>query len=400
MRRVRDRMVAVLAASTMALMITLPTVAATASVVPQHLAVAGAASAKDDFFNGDSCTSRKFCMAVGDFSSHSRVAGLSERLSGNRWVNVPFPTPRRGVNIFGNEVSCASPRQCLFVGDHYSGDQNIARNLAVAWNGRSWKIVTAGGPRGTEFSFLFDVSCPTTKFCMAVGEAGNGVRFRDTAYVWENGATWRRIAVPRPRRKATPESELAGLSCVNASNCMAVGDTWTSGQDRDAPFAVHWHSGRWKLMTVPFFHHSQFTTFEGVSCPTATQCMAVGETDTSLGAFYPVAEVWNGGRWHVSPLHRPSSSLGGVSCPTRNRCFAVGLSLAATWNGSTWRMQHPAGTPAPFSTDVLAHVSCLSRRHCEAVGFSSNPGSPTEDDRNLAEVWNGAHWKLQSVVNP
>ena len=159
--------------------------AATASTGPR-MARAGAVDSpavggSNDFFNGDSCTSSTFCMAVGSFHLNGHTRGLSETLSGGNWVAKSVPSPSRGVNVFANEVSCASPSRCLFVGDHWARRGPVA-NLAEAWNGSSWRVVTAKGPAGAAFSALHDVACPAARFCLAIGFAGSRFHFQDTAY--------------------------------------------------------------------------------------------------------------------------------------------------------------------------------------------------------------------------
>lgn len=224
----------------------LPASAATASPVPlmarAGVAVSPLVGGSNDFFNSDSCPSSTFCMAVGDYNLNGLTRGLSEKLSQGRWVTESVPSPARGVNMFANEVSCASSASCLFVGDHFAGQRGPVANLAEAWNGSSWRIVTTTGPAGAAFSALFDVACPTTKFCLAVGFAGPASTSQDAAYTWKDGITWRQIKVPHPRRARS--SELGGLACFNAQNCMAVGN-YTSATGRDLPFAVRWqHTGQ------------------------------------------------------------------------------------------------------------------------------------------------------------
>ena len=385
--------------------------AATANTGPR-IARAGAAASptvggNNDYLQSDSCTSSTFCMAVGAFSPSRRAVGLSEMLSGGRWVAKSVPIPSRAPNVFANEVSCSSPTRCLFVGDHYLR-HHPESNLAEAWNGSSWRIVTMRNPPFTGFSALQDVACPTDGFCLVVGLAGAGRRYQGTAYTWTNGKTWHQIAVPRPRRARN--SELAGLACFSSSDCMAVGN-YTSASGRFLPYADRWHDGRWKLLTTPAVRNQRFTLFQGISCPSAARCVAVGNTeDNTRGRFFHAfAEVWSAGRWRVSTLRRPPSSFFGVSCPALTRCFASGNTfpskttfarpLIERWNGKTWMALDPARTSAPHSGDVLQHVSCVSQSHCETVGFSFIPGA-SHSDRTLAELWNGHRWKVQNTVNP
>src|ERR1700678_1484638 len=220
--------------------------------------------------NGDSCPTARSCMAVGDYNLGNGHRGLSELLTGGTWVVKPVPSPAHGQNIFANEVSCSAVARCLFVGAHWAGRSGADTNLAQAWNGSSWRIVTATGPAGSSFSNLNDVACPILSFCLAVGNAGRTTReFQDTAYTWRNGTTWRAVSVPHPRDARS--SELAGLSCSSRAYCLAVGD-YTSAAGRYLPFADRWDNGRWRLLTVPAIAGQRQTVLQGVSCPTTAKC--------------------------------------------------------------------------------------------------------------------------------
>ena len=398
--------------STALLGLALPATAAPASTGPR-LAPAGqvtspTVSGSNDFFNSDSCTGA-FCMAVGGYTRSGHTHGLSDMLSASNWVAEPVPSPSHGGNIFANEVSCPSAASCLFVGQHWAGKRGLPANLAEAWNGSSWRIVSTTGPARTDNSGLNDVACPTTSFCLAIGSAGTSrTHYQDTAYTWKNGTTWRRLAVPRPSRARN--SELGGLACFSPGSCMAVGN-YTSASGHVLSFAVRWHDGRWKLLTAPAIRGQRLVLFQAISCPTATRCVAVGNTeDNTRGRYYHAfAEVWNAGKWHLSTLRRAPSGFIGVSCPARNRCFASGvtfssqhvfaLPLIEAWNGLTWKAQHPVETSAPNVGDSLQHVSCVTQYDCEAVGYSFNP-AVSSSDQTLAEYWNGEHWTVQTTPNP
>jgi len=368
-----------------------------------------AAGGHDDYFNTDSCATGGFCMAVGAYSLNGLWHGQSAMLKAGQWVSEPVPSPSRGVNVFANEVSCASPARCVFVGDHWATQNGPAANLAETWNGSSWRIVIASGPPGTATSGLDDVACPTTRFCMAVGFAGGRRDYQGTAFTSNDGTTWRRLPVPRPR--GARNSELGGLACFNAANCMAVGN-YTTASGHNLPYAARWHDRRWELLTTPAVPRQRFTTFQGISCPTATSCLAVGTTTdrTRQGFFHAFAEIWTSGQWRVSTLRGLPSYFTGVSCPARNRCFASGATfrrsltgiaqpLIEPWNGPTWTAQHPHRHGAPRHGDFLEHVSCVTRSRCEAVGFRFNP-HVRSSDQTLAEIWNGHHWTVQTTANP
>jgi hypothetical protein len=362
----------------------------------------------NDNLNGDSCTG-SVCMAVGNYTLGAQLAApLAERLSGGIWATEPVPSPAHGANVFANEVSCASPASCLLVGAHWAGKSGPSANLAEAWNGTSWRIVTAPAPVRKGIAGLNDVACPTVRFCMAVGQSGLSSRGKDSAYTWTNGTTWREI--PAPRVAGARNSEFGALACFNARNCMAVG-SYQKRLGHSIPFAARWHNGRWQLLATPAVRGQILTLFQSISCPAATLCIAVGNTEdsTSHRYYHAFAEVWSNGKWHVSTLRAAPSLFIGVSCPARNRCFASGYTfpspttysraLLETWNGQRWATQHAIQGPAPTSGGALMHVSCASRTDCEAVGYRFNP-STSNSTQTLAEKWTGSHWTLQATVNP
>ena len=154
---------------------------------------------------------------------------------------------------------------------------------------------------------------------------------------------------------------------------------------------------------------------ESVSCSAATACTAVGTDLDTSGLSVTLAERWNGTDWQRQATPNPAGdttssvapTLLGVSCPSASFCVAVGTyqpgfvqaGMVETWNGQQWTWQ---SFPAPVSDDSnawqLTGVSCTSSRFCEAVGGYSDPGTGLND--TFAATWNGTSWSLQSTVNP
>lgn len=151
-------------------------------------------------------------------------------------------------------------------------------------------------------------------------------------------------------------------------------------------------------------------TLADVSCPTATFCMAAGNSqlseDGSSGpapSQVPVAEAWNGTGWLRPAVVGPGGEQGafyGVSCASARWCMAVGSEatagrlrgtarlLAERWNGTEWSAT-VAPLPAGATGPMLVAVSCPSPDRCVAVGHTA--AAP------LVELWNGHAWALQPV---
>ena len=83
----------------------------------------------------------------------------------------------------------------------------------------------------------------------------------------------------------------------------------------------------WSIVTSPNPVGQTAVEFAGVSCPSATRCVAVGD-QLKLHVFQRLVEMWNGSTWSVVGVPVPSktktSNLSGVSCATPTNCFAVG----------------------------------------------------------------------------
>ena len=66
----------------------------------------------------------------------------------------------------------------------------------------------------------------------------------------------------------------------------------------------------------------------GVSCTSASFCMAVGDYVNSGGHLQTLTEAWNGKSWSlVSPANTNSNQsqrVTGVSCTSASFCMAVG----------------------------------------------------------------------------
>ena len=68
-------------------------------------------------------------------------------------------------------------------------------------------------------------------------------------------------------------------------------------------------------------------SFTGISCVNISRCIAVGD-QLQTHVVQRVVETWNGRKWSVTPVPVPKdtkrSDLSGVSCAPSMRCFAVG----------------------------------------------------------------------------
>jgi hypothetical protein len=372
----------------------------------------------NDKLSGDSCTpldngsaATANCMAVGFFQDGATIQPLAlSWQQGSPWAGlgtVPDANTKNTVNL-PVEVSCAAPDKlrpvCLMVGEHYANIRNPAQ-LAEVWDGH-WTKLSTGNPTGSTWSSLEDVSCRTDKFCMLTGEAGTvkktskGEVFPShaTAYRWD-GSKLTRLTVPTPQ--GGHDAELAGVSCPTTTNCLAVGN-YTRADGKSQAYSAHWSGGKWTVQHARNVKGQVLTLFESVSCVSRTRCEAVGTTLTPGSRAF--AEAWSNGTWQIQPsAGKPSATLFGVACPAPGHCFAAGSlgnrSLIEAWDGSHWSAQVTPVTAAPRSGSALTHVSCTTPSLCEAVGFRFSRTRPDLTPHTLALGWDGHRWVVQPTVN-
>jgi hypothetical protein len=137
----------------------------------------------DSSFSGASCVHSGSCFVVGwrGVAGTNRDIPLVER-SGSplgSWLLQPFPSVSRleGSNNGGGylvAVSCTSTRACVGAGAATSANTDIAdRSVAMLAQLRGQHWAARSVVTGLSKSALFDVACPTSKVCLAVGSGNN-----------------------------------------------------------------------------------------------------------------------------------------------------------------------------------------------------------------------------------
>jgi hypothetical protein len=337
--------------------------------------------------SGVSCPTSTFCAAVGTNQVTQTGISLAYGWHGGAWKQQPFPGPPGSTSANLVQVSCTSATFCEAVG-RYQDSQGNTVPLAARWSGSAWRLQHLPSPASSFGAGLSGVSCASTTFCVAVGDAFGEGAFAER---W-NGISWRLQSLP---------GFLGGLgtvSCASASFCEAVG-----GSAGDM-----WNGSSWTAQTVPAPAGSTSASLAGVSCVTAAFCAAVGKYTDSSGATLSLGDTWNGTTWAVqttpNPANAPVTSLGQVSCATVTACETAGnfqlasnggqLALAESWNGTTWQIQQ-AVSPRGAVPNNLNAVSCTSASFCAAVGSRLSGSSAATVA--LAEMWNGTRWQIQAV---
>ena len=328
-----------------------------------------------------SCPDAGFCMAVGDRPYGPLGASLAEQFDGTAWTPEAPPNPPGWADSDLYGVSCTSSRFCVAVGDwQVPFDPNVLQTqqpLAVTWDGSQWSVALPPPLGRYAIPDLLAVSCASASFCMAVGETTNGAESAPLADQWD-GTGWTQDTVPQPVASNSEESHLTGVSCVSASACTAVG--YLVDDTGSHALAETWDGSTWTIATVPDPSGSTNTRLNQVAC-FAGGCEATGtEYDTADG-YQSFAEGGSSvDAWAVQPTPRPplrsaESGLNGISCASGADCDAVGYffpgtmaMFAAHWDGVGWSATAPP-YDATLGYPLLLGVSCSATDRCTAIGY-------------------------------
>jgi hypothetical protein len=318
------------------------------------------------------------------------VVGDDETFTTREWA-TRFVGQINGRQTQLTATSCTSSSSCIAVG--YNENISSGPNVTLAERRNSlggWEWQKTPNPSGAKESRLEDVSCASSSECIAIGyyldSSGTPLTLAER---W-NGSAWAIQATPNPA--GAKDSRLEGVSCASASACTASG-FYVNSSGTTVTLAESWNGSEWTIQTAPNPAGATKALLHDVSCASASECIAVGESAESGKEPTSLAERWNGNTWAIQSMPEPTKSLTGVSCSASTWCMAVGDGLKVErWNGSAWSRQTAA---SPGESAVLKSVFCKSLSACTVVGDYSHEGTAP-----LAEHWDGSEWAIQTTTDP
>jgi len=352
------------------------------------------------------CVAAGSCAAGGNFGGAGRpLEPMVATQSHGRWSRgTPLLLPANAAAQPYAQVSglaCHSTGNCVAVGDYqYGRSGSLQAFIAIESRGRWARAFTprlptnAASPSSAQ---LEAVTCTSNGSCDAVGTyqdpAGNAqtmVVAKPPSGPWGQAIE---IASP-PNAAANPDALMTGIACTAPGSCVTVGNYSVSATQFAAMGAVEvrgaWHRATQIALprgAIP----GTFTAIGSISCPTASQCLGVGQYPVSATQSRAMAVTESRGRFgravpitavppDSSPV--PSTYLLGVSCRPSGLCLAVGggrnsaghsVAMYMTRSAGRWRatfLGPPRGaTSGRRQLSVLYSVSCTGRSHCGAVGY-------------------------------
>ena len=279
------------------------------------------AGAAQDFmpmteFNGVACASASQCIGVGNAAStvSSGAAASLNPLSGDLSTGQSVQLNRSSGLL--NGVSCSSGSVCLAVGENPSETKGIAvplnPNTAMVRRGQGRHIISG--------IFMSGVACASRNRCLAVGHdsSGSGV------VVALSPATGAILSGQRVQTiPGTGGVGLEGVACPLADLCVAVGEN--SGRSAGVAVPLNPATG-----AIRRGQSVQDVTHKGIlldlACPSTSVCLAVGWGASQPSVAVPIdprTGALSKGQSDRSISAR-AAMLTAVSCPSTSLCVAVG----------------------------------------------------------------------------
>jgi hypothetical protein len=256
-----------------------------------------------------SCPAVKSCVVFGSGPDPSASRGypiialFAETWNGSKWSFAATPLPA-GEDPIIKSARCFSPTSCVLAGAIIptNGPPSDRTPLLATWNGKTLTSMNPVVPAGFTQAEFQSVSCVTPTSCAAAGVDIKGTTESalndESAFLDVTGGTgWNLTKWGGP--SGTISTDLAGVSCVSRSNCVAAGQIATAKTSVAA--ALSWNGIKWSVTKVPGPGTGKVSIFYGISCPAAGNCTAVGETaKPTAGLGSQFAGHWNGSSWTLT----------------------------------------------------------------------------------------------------
>jgi hypothetical protein len=363
------------------------------------------------------------------------------------WTSTEAPLPADAGNgstnphVYLASTSCPSTSGCVAAG-WYSDTAGQVWGLIEQQSGSGWNVIEAPQPAnagtganqglwlGSSGCGLSSpcraVSCPTASFCVAVGQYQ--ITTTDNAAVIEtlSGGSWTAMQAPVPGDAAAgpspqPFAALQSVWCASPTSCVAVG-SYVNASGNTAGFIDTLSGTTWATATTPVPSDAAGTLsdLKGVSCPTASSCVATGTYRTTAGGIDGLFAMLAGSTWTASAAPAATNAATGasqvtqpfqVACASAASCVVAGQytdtggnhpGYIATLSGGTWSaiaapVPSDAATGGPGLSTVLYGASCGAPTVCTVVGWYPDTGG---GQHGLIDTLSGSSWSTQAAPVP
>jgi hypothetical protein len=353
--------------------------------------------------NAISCPKLGSCVAVG--------SSLAADTNGSPAEATKFSAPLEESLSGGTWTTAVSPQAIPSCGVPLSNGNQTCPTVDVSGN---------TVPNSAQSSVLTGISCTSMTSCVAIGDevpllSPDGDDQYGFADVLTSSGWHASLPFAYPSAEAS-RVVMSAISCVSATQCVAVGNDDLPGGQQGVAYVLS--DGTWTATpdVNPPGPTNRVVTLQGVSCLSATSCVAVGSFTTVPNLVqYPLAEVLSSGKWTTTLSTNPPAAFGsflsGVSCTSTTSCEAVGTwlggnthqqALVETLSGSTWRPVTNLGHGDV--TSEFSSISCTGPSACEAAGSYSTapmgPGAASGSGSALIYTLSGDGWHGTTGIDP
>ncbi|MFZ0664357.1 MAG: fibronectin type III domain-containing protein [Acidimicrobiales bacterium] len=389
-------------------------VASAAEVFGQAVEIAPLSGMTDVSISSISCSSSGNCTAVGYYIEGTSQESIGITETGGTWGTMQLfvppsnqqPDPATAVL---SQVSCTSPGNCVAVGDYAVDFVGPMPMEATETNG-TWGPMQELSqlPNGAEQEGYLDaVSCPSAGNCVASGFYLNGGLHIAPMVEEETSGSWTQpTQLNLPSNASSEGINEIGVSCATTANCTVV-SPYTDNAQNGEILADTETNGSWAPaveISLPsdadLTDSSDADSMEGISCPAAGSCEAVGTYENSSDETVPMAATESGGIWaQATQVALPSGAdLGGfmdfigfqtISCASIGNCVAGGdypsangipgftvNETAGIWAQGTVIVPPSNATPAGVVS--VNSISCTSDGTC-GMGGTYSAGSSNDE---------------------
>ena len=350
--------------------------------------------------SGVSCPSTSECFVVGNGLAPTNVrVPLLLTGSGQAWTAAQAPVPS-GVTMTLGAVSCSSASQCVAIGSGGLADAAKAGAVVLTMSGNSWTAAQVSLPAAmdsTQGLTMTGISCPSAAFCVATGYYTDSTNQDHGLLLTWSGGSWTAAEAPLPSgADSTADVDLNGVSCPSASYCVATGIYLPNGF-KDQDLLLTWSGGSWTPAYAPLPSNAASSgELSGVSCVSDSHCVAVGEYQDASGYIDGLLLTLSGGSWTPAEAPVPAgtstgagSVLSAVSCPLATQCAAVGLTSGnptlLTLSGGSWTATN-LPLPSNYNSSWGPGSSALPSVSCASASQCVAAGDYTDTSNQVDEL--------------
>ena len=344
-------------------------------------------------------------------------------------VTGPWPSNTQSpVDMSGTAVSCGTLGDCVSVGWYYDASGYLQPTTDQAVNGteeQPQEVVVPSNAATNPNAMLTGVSCPQPSECTAVGYYTANDATQHAMVVTDVAGSWGQASElpdPSDAHAGNASVHAAAVSCWSVGNCVAVGNYVAVG-GHNVPLIETDTNGVWTAsssVSVPAGTLDS-AVLNGVSCPGAGSCLAVGNYNDPSDHEYGFQTQLSAGTWSPSStLVPPSDAVAGnpseyanaVSCWAVANCMIVGTYATGPsgYQGFGQQMNNgvlglasatqAASNEYPTRYDDARSVSCPVAQVCVAVGSYWDDNVSASVQHGIVQVYQYGQWTSQTIQDP